>query len=259
MVRKKQKGVHSSKIWLLISFSVAMLFWYYLSISESTARSFPNILLVWKSIFIMLDRGVLLVDLMTSLWTILCGFLVGLVLSIPNAIIMAWYIPYQKVVSPWLHFIRNIPPLAYVPLVVLSAGVGFVPQVIVISIATFLTMTITIFQGIIHIDPVLIQAAKVLGASDVAVFQKVLIPASIPFLVTAIRLGVGVALTTLIAAESTGAIAGLGMRIRSLNNTFDSAPLLLYIIIIGLIGLIIDKCIDGLEKRLTVWQEKKEM
>ena len=86
-----------------------------------------------------------------------------------------------------------------------------------------------------------------------------LAPASLPFIMTAIRLGSSVALTTLIAAESTGAFAGLGMRIRSLNNNFETAPMLLYIIIIGCIGVIVEKVIKFMEQRLTGWQEKREI
>ena len=80
-----------------------------------------------------------------------------------------------------------------------------------------------------------------------------------PFILTAVRLGAGVALTTLIAAESTGAVAGLGMRIRSLNNSFESAPMLLYVIIIGIIGITLETLIKHLERRLTGWQEKREI
>ena len=79
-----------------------------------------------------------------------------------------------------------------------------------------------------------------------------------PFIITAVRLGTAVALTSLIAAESTGASAGLGMRVRALNNTFESSPMLLYIIIIGIIGLILDKMVRLLEGKLTGWQEKNE-
>ena len=73
------------------------------------------------------------------------------------------------------------------------------------------------------------------------------------------RRGASVALTTLIAAESTGAVAGLGMRIRSLNNTFEAAPMLAYVIIIGIIGITLDNIIKLLERKLTGWQEKREI
>lgn len=164
----------------------------------------------------------------------------------------------RGILEPWIQFIRNIPPLAYVPLVVITAGVGRKPQIIVIWIATFLIMTVTIYQGVRNIDNTLVKAAKVLGAKDKDIFVKVIFPATTPFILTAIRLGVSVALTTLIAAESTGAIAGLGMRISALSNNYDTAAMLFYIIIIGVIGLVMEKFIKFMEKRLTGWQEKRD-
>ncbi len=248
----------SKRIWLLVSFAAAMLLWYLLSINPKTARSFPNAVKVFESIFTMIDRGVLLKDIQSSLISVSLGFLWGFVLSLPVSILMAWYLPIRNIIEPWIQFVRNIPPLAYVPLIVLSAGVGRNAQVIVITIATFLIMTVTIYQGVINVDETLIKAARVLGASDKDIFLRVIVPAALPFIITAVRLGCSTALTTLIAAESTGAIAGLGMRIRSLNNSFEAAPMLLYIIIIGIIGMIIEKIVRFLERKLTGWQEKRE-
>lgn len=247
------------KVWLLISFAVAMVVWYLLSINPQTARSFPNLVVTLESLKTMIDRGVFFKDLSSSLISVSAGFAIGFVLSLPVAILMAWYAPVRNILEPWIQFIRNIPPLAYVPLIVISAGVGRKPQIIVITIATFLIMTITIYQGVINIDETLIKAARVLGTTDKDIFLKVIAPATLPFIMTAVRLGTSTALTTLIAAESTGAVAGLGMRIRSLNNSFESAPMLMYIIIIGIIGMIVEKIVKFLERKFTGWQEKREI
>lgn len=122
-------------------------------------------------------------------------------------------------------------------------------QVIVIWLATFLTMTVTIFQGVINVDETLIKAARVLGAKDSDLFVKVIFPATTPFIITAIRLGISTALTTLIAAESTGAVAGLGMRIKALSNSYETTPMLLYIIIIGIIGMLAEKILKYFERK----------
>ena len=244
--------------WLTLSLVTALALWTLLSVLPATSRSFPNIIVTFKSLKTMIDRGVFFTDMASSLISVLAGFGLGFVLALPIAILMAWYRPVRNIIEPWIQFIRNIPPLAYVPLVVICAGVGRKPQIIVITIATFLTMCITIYQGVINVDETLIKAARVLGAKDRDIFIRVIAPATLPFILTAIRLGASVALTTLIAAESTGAFAGLGMRIRSLNNNFETAPMLLYIIIIGIIGLVMEKIIKFLEGRLTGWQEKRE-
>lgn len=213
-----------AKVWVLLSFLAAMLLWWILSIIPATSRAFPNVVKVLGSIKTMISRGVLWKDLSSSLISVISGYVLGFVIALPVAILMAWYKPVRYIIEPWIQFIRNIPPLAYVPLIVIAAGVGRKPQIIVITIACFLIMCVTIYQGVINVDETLIKAARVLDATDKDIFIRVIAPATLPFILTAIRLGASVALTTLIAAESTGANAGLGMRIRSLNNSFESAP-----------------------------------
>ena len=263
MKKKKRKLDIIGKIpkwaWLIISLSVALLLWYYLSNNPTTARSFPPLDDVFKSTLTMIDRGVFFEDIISSLISVFYGFALGFSLGVPIAFLMAWYRPIRYILEPWIQFIRNIPPLAYVPLVVISAGVGRVPQIIVICLATFLTICVTVFQGVINVDETLIKAARVLGANDRVLFVRVIFPATTPFIITALRLGISVALTTLIAAESTGAISGLGMRIRSLSNSFDTQPMMMYIIVVGAIGIIAEKVLKYFERRLTSWQEKREI
>ena len=238
-------------IWLLISLAVALILWTILSFGESTGRVFPNVILVAKSIGTMIERGLLFKDISSSLISVIAGFAIGFVTSIPVAFLMAWYRPVRYILEPWIQFIRNIPPLAYVPLVVIGVGVGRTPQIIVIWLATFLIMTVTVFQGVINVDETLIKAARVLGANDVNLFVKVIFPATTPFIITAVRLGISTALTTL--------IAGLGMRIKALSNSYETQPMLLYIIIIGVIGMAAEKILKVVERKLTGWQEKREI
>jgi NitT/TauT family transport system permease protein len=256
---QKPKEKQKEHLWKLLSLVCALALWTLLSVLPKTSRVFPNAFTVFSQIPVMIQRGVFFTDIASSLISVTAGYLLGFVIALPVAILMAWYKPVRNIIEPWIQFVRNIPPLAYVPLVVIGAGVGRKPQIIVITIATFLIMCVTIYQGVINIDETLIKAARVLGANDKQIFIRVLAPASLPFILTAVRLGASVALTTLIAAESTGAFAGLGMRIRSLNNNFETAPMLLYIIIIGIIGISVEQLIKMLERKLTSWQEKREI
>ena len=240
---KKKKSVISNKVWLLISFLAAMLVWYLLSLGKATGRSFPFADKVVPSVKTMIDRGAFFKDIASSMSCVGAGFGLGFITSLPVAFLMAWYTPVQKIIEPWINFIRNIPALAYAPLLVITFGVGQKPAIILIWICTFMTMSITIYQGIRNIDVTLIKAARVLGANDFQIFTKIICPATVPFIITAVRLGLG-------AAQ-----AGIGMRIRSLSNSFESAPMLMYIILLGIIGLILVKVVDIIERKLTRWQE----
>lgn len=257
-VKSKKKLVINDKLWLLLSFCAALLVWYLLSLGKATGKSFPFVPVVIEGLQTMIERDAFWGDLTSSLTSIAAGFGLGFVSSVPVAFLMAWYMPVRKIVEPWINFIRNIPALAYAPLIVITAGVGKPPQIILIWICTFMTMSITIFHGIRSIDNTLVKAAKVLGANDFDIFKRIILPATLPFVITAVRLGLGAGLTTLLAAESTGAQAGLGMRIRALQTTFETGSMLAYIIIIGIIGMLLNMFVDIIERRLTSWQERRE-
>ncbi len=253
-----------NRLWLLLSLVVALVVLYILSIGKNTGRSFPFLISingrasVLEGLQTMIKRDALWGDLASSLISVAMGFGLGFITSLPMAFLMAWYTPVRKIIEPWINFIRNIPALAYSPLIVIMLGVGRKPSVVLIWICTFMTMCITIFHGIRNIDNTLVKAAKVLGANDMDIFFRITLPATVPFILTAVRLGLSAGLTTLLAAESTGARAGLGMRIRTLQTTFETDAMLGYIIIIGIIGTLLNILVDIIEGRLTSWQEKRE-
>ena len=253
-----------NRLWLLLSLVVALVVLYLLSIGKKTGRSFPFIFSVGGrdsvlgGLKTMIDRDALWSDFVSSMISVALGFGLGFITALPVAFLMAWYTPVRKIIEPWINFIRNIPALAYAPLIVIMLGVGRTPSVVLIWICTFMTMCITIFHGIRNIDNTLVKAAKVLGANDVDIFFRITLPATVPFILTAVRLGLSAGLTTLLAAESTGAQAGLGMRISTLKTTFETDAMLGYIIIIGIIGTLLNTLVDIIEGRLTSWQEKRE-
>ena len=255
----KNKNSWANKIpawvWVIISFAAAMVVWYILSLLPATKRAFPFAPITVEGLMTMIERGVFWDDLASSLISVAMGYGLGFVIALPVAILMAWYVPVRNIINPWIQFIRNIPPLAYVPLLVACAGIGRSAQVTTITIACFLTMCVTIYQGVVNVDETLIKAARVLGAKNRDIFICVITPATLPFILTAVRLGASVALTTIIAAESAGSQFGLGMRIRALSANFDNAPMLAYVIVIGIIGILLEKGIRLLEKKLTGWQE----
>ncbi len=259
MTRKKKKntGLHLPYlVWLIVSFGLAILLWLIISKSEGGALMFAEPAEVMNAFIKKVSDGTLWTHVSMTLFRVITGFSIAFVCSIPVAFLMAWYVPFRYLVEPWIQFIRNIPPLAYIPLVVLGAGVGEESKVIVIFIAAFLTLVITIYQGVLNVDQTLIKAAKVLGAKDRDIFFRIIIPASTPYILIGTRLGLSASLTTLIAAELTGASKGLGMMTQQSATTFALDVLLLGIILIGVLGISFEKLVKILERKLTGWQEK---
>lgn len=193
-------------------------------------------------------------DISISLQRVLVGFGLAFVASIPIAFLMGWYPKVRNLIEPWIQFMRTIPPIALIPLVILAMGLGEPPKYTIIFIATFLVMVVTIYQGVKEVDKTLVKAAYTFGAKDRDLFIDIIIPASFPFILVGARLGMAAALTTLIAAELTGTIFGLGARIQGAQQFMDTSIVLLGIITIGVIGFILDKILLLIEKNLTKWK-----
>lgn len=244
----------SDKVWILISFVTAIVLWQLISMSDAGVVFASPVEVIEKCMKKIAD-GTLWLHISYSLFRVIAGFSLAFIASIPVAFLMGWYRPVRGLIEPWIQFVRNIPPLAYIPLIIVGVGVDERSKVTVIFIASFLVLVVTIYQGVRSVDATLIKAAKILGASDRDIFFKVVMPASTPFILVGTRLGLSAALTTLVAAELTGASKGLGMMIQTASGNYDMGTVLLGIIIIGIIGMAMEKFVRFLERRLTGWQE----
>ncbi|RRD93613.1 ABC transporter permease [Clostridiales bacterium COT073_COT-073] len=254
--KKKTSITLPHYMWLSLSIVLAIILWIAVSKSEGGSVMFADPWKVFQALIKKAGNGTLWPHIQISLFRVISGFSIAFAVSIPVAFLMAWYKPFRYLVEPWIQFIRNIPPLAYIPLIVLGSGVGEKSKVIVIFIAAFLTLVITIYQGVLNVDQTLIKAAKVLGANDRDIFFKIIIPASTPYILIGTRLGLSASLTTLIAAELTGASKGLGIMTQQASAMFERDVLLLGIILIGVLGITFEKIVKTLERKLTGWQEK---
>jgi NitT/TauT family transport system permease protein len=170
---------------------------------------------------------------------------------------MGWYTIGRGLFEPWIQFFRTIPPLALLPLVLVLLGIGEVPKVFVIFLAAFLACVISTYQGVVNVDRTLINAARVLGAKDGAIFLRVVVPASTPFILVGMRVGLGSAWATLVAAELLAAQAGLGYRMQQAQTYYDLATIFVSIVVIGILGLVMDRLLLLAETRLTGWQERR--
>lgn len=203
------------------------------------------------------NAGTLQKDVVASLARVLSGFLLGSAAAVPVGFLMGWYVAARGLFEPWIQFFRTIPPLALLPLVLVLMGIGEVPKVFVIFLAAFLACVIATYQGVVSVDRTLINAARVLGAKDGTIFARVVVPASTPFILVGMRVGLGSAWATVVAAELLAAQAGLGFRMQNAQIYYDLATIFVSIIIIGILGLVMDRLLLFAETKLTGWQERR--
>lgn len=259
-MQMKQKSLIdlSNKFYSMISLVGFLGLWIVISHSEAHTV-FATPVEVWRALVDMVRSGKLFIHITSSLSRSLMGFSMAFLCALPVSFLMGWYRPCRLILEPWIKFVKSIPPIAYITLIIVAQGVGESAKVTVIFIGAFLVMVINIYQGVRNVDNTLIKAAQVLGAGDWVIFFKVVLPASLPFILVGMRLGLASSLTTLIAAELTGAQAGLGQMIQEASMYFQMDVVLMGIMIIGLIGTILDQIVNWMERRLTAWQETRNM
>lgn len=205
----------------------------------------------------LLSNGTLQEDIAASLGRVLAGFALGTALAIPVGFLMGWYGFIRGLVEPWVQFFRTIPPLAIIPLAIVLMGIGETPKIFVIFLAAFLVCVIATFQGVVNVDRTLINAARVLGARDAGIFVRVVVPASTPFILVGMRVGLGSAWATLVAAELIAAQEGLGFRMQNAQLYYDLPTIFVGLIAIGILGLLMDRVLLLAERKLTGWQERR--
>ena len=204
----------------------------------------------------LVGNGQLATDIMSSLARVLAGFLLGVTLAVPVGFVMGWYKVARSLIEPYLQFFRMIPPLAIIPLAIVTMGIDETPKVFVIFLASFLAAVVATYQGVISVDRTLINAARVLGAGDLVIFLRVVVPASVPFILVGVRIGLGSAWATLVAAELFAAQTGLGFRMQQAQLYYDLPTIFVSLITIGTLGLAMDRVLLAVERRLTDWQER---
>ncbi|WP_432131793.1 ABC transporter permease [Streptomyces tendae] len=205
----------------------------------------------------LISDGTLADDALASLTRVLIGFALGTAVAVPVGFLMGWYGILRGLIEPWIQFFRTIPPLAIIPLAVVAMGIDETPKIFVIFLAAFLACVISTFQGVVNVDRTLINAARVLGAGDATIFARVVVPASTPFVLVGMRVGLGSAWATLVAAELIAAQEGLGYRMQNAQLYYDLPTIFVGLISIGILGLLMDRVLLLAERRLTRWQERR--
>jgi taurine transport system permease protein len=194
------------------------------------------------------------VNLKASLIRVALGWGIGVATGIVIGVLMASNEYIRALVDPLIELARPIPPLAYVPLLVVWFGIGETSKLILIWAATFPVMVISTVAGIRGVDTSWQRTAVTLGASRVQLVTKVILPAAIPEIVTGARIASGLAWGTLVAAEIVAANSGLGYMILQASQFLQTSTIFVGIITIGLLAFALDRSLRVVERRLAPWK-----
>ncbi|MDR5700905.1 ABC transporter permease [Agromyces aerolatus] len=205
-----------------------------------------------------LVSGSLLNDLLVSARRVTIGLLVGMVLAIPIGFLLGWFPGARVTFNPIVNFFRALPPIALVPLVVIYFGIGELAREVILIYAAFFATIIIVYEGVAAIEEKYVRAGQTLGASRLEVFAKIVFPLSLPHIFTAARVSLGIAWSSLVAAELVAAQDGLGAAIQNASNFLDVPRMYAGIILIGIAALVMDLIIRVIAARVLRWQDRGE-
>ena len=188
---------------------------------------------------------------------IFISFLFAALIAVPFGLASGYNSKIRAIFEPIIEFYRPLPPLAYYTLLVLWLGIGNESKITLLFLACFAPIYISCVSAVLKIKEDYINSAYTVGASKYQIFIHVILPSCLPDIFVGIRTAVGVAYTTLVAAEMVAAKSGLGWMVLDASNYLRSDIIFVGIIIMGITGILLDQFLRILEKKIVPWKGKE--
>ena len=206
-----------------------------------------------KSGWLLLTEQGFAKDIGFTIWRVLGGFVLAAILAVPLGVAMGAYKPVEAFFEPFVSFARYLPASAFIPLLILWAGIGEAQKLSLIFIGSFFQLVLMIALQVGGTRRDLVEAAYTLGASDFGIVKRVLIPAAAPQIAETLRLVLGWAWTYVIVAELIGASDGIGHMITDSQALLATDQIIFGIITIGVIGLVSDVAFKRANRAMFRW------
>ncbi|MBX3069487.1 MAG: ABC transporter permease [Thermomicrobiales bacterium] len=210
---------------------------------------------VWRAAEQLWNSGALVNHIQISVERVIRGFGIGSLIAVAIALVVGLSPIAGYLIDPTVQAFRAIPSLAWVPLFVLWMGIGEQPKITLIAVGAFFPVYANLVSGIRQIDRKLIEAADAYGYRRIAMAWEVILPASLPSLMTGLRLGLAQAWLFLVAAELIGASTGLGFLLVDGQNSGRADVIVLSIILLAILGKVTDVILQKLEGYLLRWTD----
>jgi len=210
--------------------------------------------LIFKAAVQLFASGEIYNDLYVSGIELLAGYFLAVAVAIPLGIMVGWYKRMSYVLDPFINAMNATPRVALLPLVIIWLGIGILSKVGIIFLGAVFSILINTRDGVKTTPLNLLNAARSFGASEWMVFKTVVIPSTIPFILTGLRLAVGRALVGVLVGELYAATAGIGFMITVAGATFQTDKVFVGVLIFALSGMIGMELLTKLERRFDKWR-----
>ena len=234
---------------------------FFLGLWEIVSRSgivnvvlFPPPTVVAVAMLEWIKSGQFVVDLAYSVYRVVIGYVSGAVFGVVFGVLTGRYALFSSLFSPIFHLLRPIPPIAFVPIVILWFGLSEAGKFFLVFWGVFFTVWLSAHLGVQKVDGGLIRAALALGTPQRKLLREVIFPGALPYIVVGLRTAVGISFYTLVAAELAGAFAGIVYRIDIAEQNLQTGEVMGGLVVLGAMSFIADRTFASLAQRFVWWR-----
>jgi taurine transport system permease protein len=214
---------------------------------------------VWHAAQMTMRNGDLLTDVLISARRVFLGFGLAALVAIPLGIVMGVWAPAKAVMDPFVSLLRPLPSITWIPLSILWLGIGEAQKVAIVFMGSWIYILLYTYESTRRVDPLLLKAARNLGASDIAVMREVILPGSLPGILAGLKVTLAISWSCVLTAEMIAAQSGLGALIWQAKDWGNLALVLVGMLCISLTVLVADWLMVKLERLLLPWERSRRL
>lgn len=254
---KKEKINGGKPYWILSILSLMLFFggWYMLTNSPTSIIPTPVDVVVRfvEVIKSPIAKVPLWQHILVSLKRVFTAYFAAAILGVLLGVLMGWFKTVRKILYPLYNLLRPIPPIAWIPLIILAFGIGEVPKMLIVFIGAFTPIVFNTYSAVAMVDPLVLNAGIALGASESQLLFQVALPDCIPSIIAGLKTAMSIAWMCVVAAEMIVAKAGVGFLINRGMENSDTALVMVSMVVIAAVSATITFILNKLEEVLCPW------
>ncbi|MGN0610127.1 MAG: ABC transporter permease [Oscillospiraceae bacterium] len=256
-MKKKRETIKAILLGIILPVLIVLFWWYATNFGSTPESILPRISTVLNSFKELVLSGELAGDLIISLTRVLEGFAVAALLGVFLGTVMGMSTTVLKIFQPTVTTVRQIPIMAWIPLLILWCGIGELSKIVIIVIAAFFPVMVNTLSGISSTPLEYVEVAKMYKLNRWSTFIRVYLPHALPHIQTGLKLGLGVSWMAVVAAELIASTSGIGYKLSYARTMMRSDIVIVDMIVIGVIGILMDKVLSLVFELLTPWERKR--
>lgn len=193
-----------------------------------------------------------------TLWEILAGFALGIVVSVPLALSIAYSRSMEQSIYPVIVFLQIVPKIAVAPLFIIWFGDGFAPKMLLVFLLSFFPIVVGSIAGFKSLDPDIMDFARTTGAGGWRMFAKIRLPQALPALFTGLKVGAALSATAAVVAEFVASTKGLGYLLLQYNGDLNTPMVFATVIVLSVIGLALYYAVELIERAIIPWHVSQQ-